>query len=163
LYESTDAGATFTAKLILPQDTASPGSPTGGDFFRGGVPNIQLYRASGETQVYASAFDYGIYRRSTTQDGDTDFHQIFVSAGGGRKYGELPGGGLPRRSTGRAVQRSENAGVDFTDMTIDTQGVSLHPDQHAIAATPFNPNIVFIANDGGLWRLNGSFSNVSSQ
>jgi hypothetical protein len=46
-------------------------------------------------------------------------------------------------------------------MTIDTQGVSLHPDQHAIASTPFNPDIVFIANDGGLWRLNGSFTNGS--
>jgi hypothetical protein len=48
-------------------------------------------------------------------------------------------------------------------MTIDTNGVSLHPDQHAIASTPFNPDIVFIADDGGLWRLNGSFSDVSSQ
>jgi hypothetical protein len=222
------------------------------------VPNIQLYRASGETQVYASAFDYGLFRRSTTQDGDTDFHQIFLSAGGGtvatssssrtefslapdgsslRIYlGDAPapasfykvdnanvpakslfkggknvgwtqlsssvngtpgfgsynyctgqctydmpvysppgapgtvyiGGALQYtelggRSNGRGIQRSQNAGVDFTDMTIDTQGVSLHPDQHAIAVTPFNPDIVFIANDGGLWRLNGSFSNVSSQ
>src|SRR5205807_3787077 len=86
-----------------------------------------------------------------------------VYIGGVMQYGELPGGGLPRRSNGRAIQRSENAGVDFTDMTIDTHGVSLHPDQHAIATTPFNPNIVFIANDGGLWRLNGSFSDVSSE
>ena len=45
-------------------------------------------------------------------------------------------------------------------MTIDTHGVSLHPDQHAIATTPFDPNIVFIANDGGVWRLDGSFSDV---
>ena len=47
-------------------------------------------------------------------------------------------------------------------MTLDTRGISLHPDQHAIAATPTNPNIVFIANDGGLWRLDGSFSDVSA-
>src|SRR5437879_5351867 len=67
------------------------------------------------------------------------------------------------RSNGRAVQRSQDAGVNFTDMTIDTHGVSLHPDQHAIATTPFDPNKVFIGNDGGLWRLSGSFSNVSSQ
>ena len=32
-----------------------------------------------------------------------------------------------------------------------------------MAATPNNPNIVFIADDGGLWRLDGSFSDVSSQ
>jgi hypothetical protein len=49
-------------------------------------------------------------------------------------------------------------------MTIDAQrNLSIHSDQHGIAATPFNPNVVFIANDGGLWRLNGSFSDVSSQ
>jgi len=41
--------------------------------------------------------------------------------------------------------------------------VSLHPDQNAIAATPFNPNIVFIGNDGGMWRLDGSFSDVHSE
>src|SRR5712692_3329587 len=83
LYESTDGGATFTGTLILTQDTTNPGSPTGGDFFRGGVSRIELYRASGETQVYASAFDYGVFRRSMTLDGDTAFHQIFGSAGGG--------------------------------------------------------------------------------
>ncbi len=261
LYESTDGGATFSPALILTQDTVAVGSATGGDFFRAGASDIELYRASGETQVYASFFAYGVYRRSNTLDGDTAFHQIFNSAGGGSiaqssfartefslapngsslriyvgdsssaparfyrvdnanvtaatlftggtnggwtqlsnstngtpgfgsynyctgqcsydmpvysppgapdivyiggamQYGEL---GSPHRSNGRAVQRSENAGVDFTDMTIDTHGVSLHPDQHAIATTPLNPDIVFIANDGGLWRLDGSFSIASGQ
>ncbi len=269
LYESTDGGASFIPALILPQDTVTPSSPTGGDFFRAGVSHVELFTASGETQVYASAFDYGIFRRSVTLDGDFGFHQIFGSTGGGsvglssiyrtefslapngsklRIYAgdggvESPGlfatfwrvnnanvpaarlfnsagttpastnvgwarlssstngtsgfasfdfcegqctydmpvysppgapnivyiGGasqypeLGRRSNGRDIQRSEDAGVNFTDMTVDTNGVSLHPDQHAIAATPSNPNIVFIADDGGLWRLDGSFSNVSSQ
>jgi hypothetical protein len=81
-----------------------------------------------------------------------------VYIGGAMKYSEIGG-----RSNGRAIQRSEDAGMNFTDMTIDTTGVSLHPDQHAIASTPFNPDIVFIGNDGGMWRLNGSFSDVSSQ
>ena len=259
LYESTDGGATFSPALILTQDVVNPGIATGGDFFRGGASNIQLYRASGETQVYASFFAYGVFRRSQTQDGDTAFHQVFMSAGGGNvaqssvartefslaphgtklriytgdsssapatfyrvdnanvaasslfdgvsnvgwtqlsnKANGMPGfasynfcggqctydmpvysppgapnivyiggamqyGELGGRSNGRAIQRSEDAGVHFTDMTIDTQGVSLHPDQHAITATPLDPNVVFIANDGGLWRLNGSFSDVSSQ
>src|SRR5206468_499406 len=79
-----------------------------------------------------------------------------VYIGSSMQYSEIGG-----RSNGRAIQRSVDAGVNFTDMTIDTQGVSLHPDQHAIASTPFNPDIVFIANDGGLWRLNGSFTNGS--
>lgn len=258
LYESTDGGATFSPALILPQDAVNPASPTGGDFFRGGASNVQLYQASGETQVYASFFDYGIFRRSETQDGDTAFHQIFLSAGGGTvaqssfsrtEFALAPNGpnlriytgdatsapaeffrvenanvpdtslfdgvsnvgwtqlssstnGTPGfasfnfcdgqcsydmpvysppnapnivyignamaynelggRSNGRAIQRSEDAGVDFTDMTIDTRGISLHPDQHAIVADPLNPNIVFIANDGGMFRLDGAFSNVSS-
>jgi len=217
--------------------------------------------------VYASFFDYGVFRRSMTLDGDSVFHQIFNSAGNGtvaqssfsrtefslapistgpnrgnlRVYvgdassaaadfyrvdnanvtaATLVGGNnggwtklssstngspgfasfkycfggntnqcsydmpvysppgspnivyiggalqypeLGRRSNGRGIQRSQDAGVNFTDMTIDTHGVSLHPDQHAIASTPGNPDIVFIGNDGGLWRLNGSFTNASSQ
>ena len=83
LYESTDGGATFTDKVILDQDVVDPNSPTGGDFFRAGCSDIELYRPGGETQVYASFFDYGVYRRSMTQDGDTAFHQIFAAAGGG--------------------------------------------------------------------------------
>ena len=276
LYESTNGGASFVPVLILPQDAVTPSSPTGGDFFRAGVSHVELYNASGETQVYASAFDFGIFRRSVTLDGDLGFHQIFasqfngdpaasslfrtefslapmgsnlrvyvgdggvgntpeskvttgieaqfyrvdnanvpaatlfngtanvgwtqISSGtngtpgfgsfnyctgqctydmpvysppgapnivyiaGAYQYGEIDNiNGDIHRSNGRAVQRSQDAGVDFTDMTLDTTGISLHPDQHAIAATPFNPNIVFIANDGGLWRIDGSFSNVSSQ
>jgi hypothetical protein len=81
-----------------------------------------------------------------------------VYIGGAMQYGELGG-----RSNGRAVQRSEDAGVNFTDMTIDTRGVSRHPDQHAMAATPLNPNLLFTADDGGLWRTDGAFSNVSSE
>lgn len=259
LYESTDGGASFSLVLSQLSDVVSPGSVTGNDFFRGGASDIELYQASGETQVYVSLFDYGIFRRSMTLDGDSAFHQIFMSAGGGSaaqssfartEFSLAPNGGNLRvyvgdtnsspanfyrvdnanvtaatlftggtnggwtklsssangtpgfasfnycsgqcsydmpvysppgapnivyiggamqygeiggRSNGRAIQRSEDAGVSFTDMTIDTQGVSLHPDQHAIAAVPFDPNIVFIANDGGIWRLNGSFADVSSQ
>jgi len=83
LYESTDGGNSFSPAKILPQDTVNPASPTGGDYFRGGCSHIQLYRPGTETQVYASFFDYGVFRRSMTQDGDTAFHKIFNSAGGG--------------------------------------------------------------------------------
>jgi hypothetical protein len=259
LYESTDGGASFSLVLSQLSDVVAAGSVTGNDLFRGGASDVELYRVSGETQVYVSLFDYGVYRRSQTQDGDTAFHQVFRSQGGGTaansgasrtEFSLAPNGGnlriyvgdassapanfyrvdnanvaaatlftggtnggwtklsnsangtpgfasfnycstqcsydmpvfsppgapdivyigssmqyseLGGRSNGRAIQRSSDAGVNFTDMTIDTQGVSLHPDQHAIAAAPFNPNIVFIANDGGMWRLDGAFSDVSSQ
>ncbi len=261
LYESTDGGASFApARLPTPQDTVDPGTATGSDFFRGGASDVELYRASGETVVYASFFDYGIYRRSAALDGDTAFHQVFNSAGGGSlanssssrtEFSLAPSGGSLRiyvgdtgngasadfyrvdnanvpsatlvtggtnggwtrlssptngtpgfasrnycvgqctydmpvysppgapnvvyiggamqyseiggRSNGRAVQRSEDAGVSFTDMTVDTQGISRHPDQHAMAATPLNPDILFTGDDGGVWRTNGSFTDMSGQ
>src|SRR5437667_10541143 len=83
LYESTDGGATFTAAEILTQDVTNPASATGRDFFRGGCSHIELYQPGTETQVYASFFDYGVLRRSVTLDGNSDFNQIFKSAGGG--------------------------------------------------------------------------------
>jgi hypothetical protein len=81
-----------------------------------------------------------------------------VYIGGAMQYSEIGG-----RSNGRAVQRSDDAGVNFTDMTVDTRGVSRHPDQHAMAATPGNPNVLFTADDGGIWRLDGAFADLSSQ
>ncbi len=258
LYESTDGGASFSPALILPQDDVDPTSATGGDFFRGGISNIQIDEASGD--VYAAAFDNGLYRRSETQDGDTDFHQVFASAGAGdianssfsrtefslapdgealriylgdtgdgdtadfytvadanepaatllgdwtkksdptngtpgfgsfnycvgqcsydmpvfsppgfpdvvyiggaMQYDEIfNGDDVPFRSNGRAIQRSADDGTNFTDMTIDSKGVSLHPDQHAIAGVPFSSDVVFIGNDGGIFRLDGSFVDASA-
>src|SRR5438876_5923140 len=83
LYESTDGGATFLPANILAQDTVNSSSPTGGDFFRGGCSHIELYRPGTETQVYASFFDYGVFRRSVILDGNSNFNQIFKSAGNG--------------------------------------------------------------------------------
>src|SRR5438477_1709062 len=288
LYESHNNGGSFAvAKVLNPQDTVNPASPTGGDFFRGGCSHIELHQtATPETEVYASFFDFGIFRRSMTQDSDSTFHQIFASQGGGAaglnsqifrtefslapnggnlrvyvgdgglggtpesgpttgleaqfyrvdnanvsaailftggtnggwtqlssstnatpgfasfnyctgqcsydmpvwsppgspdivyiggasQYGELDHiNGDTHRSNGRDVQRSEDAGTSFTDMTADatgtgnTPGVALHPDQHALATAPGMPNTLFIANDGGLWRVNGDtagFFDMSGQ
>ena len=258
LYESTDGGASFTPAVILAQDAVDPANPAGGDFFRGGVSHIDLYRGStNETQVYASFFDYGVFRRSAALDANTAFHQVFGAAGGGAvaqsstartEFSLAPNGASLRiyvgdassaparfyrvdnanvsaatlfngtnigwtqlsnstngtpgfgsynycdgqcnydmpvysppgapdivyiggamqynelggRSNGRAVQRSQDAGVNFTDMTIDTQGVSRHPDQHVIATTPLNPDILFDGDDGGVWRTSGTFADGSS-
>ena len=76
LYESTDGGASFSPVLILAQDVTDPTLATGGDFFRGGISGIQIDETSGD--VYASAFDYGLYR-----DSGSGWEQIFASAGGG--------------------------------------------------------------------------------
>lgn len=80
-----------------------------------------------------------------------------VLIGGQMRYGEIFTSHQP--SNGRAVQRSTDAGRSFTDMTNDTTGNGLHPDQHVIA---FAGGATFLASDGGMNRLSGGFVSASS-
>ena len=50
--------------------------------------------------------------------------------------------------------RGELSGSTWTWENISSRstGDSIHPDQHAIALDPVNPDIVYIGNDGGLFR-----------
>jgi hypothetical protein len=80
-----------------------------------------------------------------------------VWIGGQMQYGELSG-----RSNGRAIQRSTDKGVSFTDMTNDMQFNGMHPDQHVIAFVPSNPDIAFIGSDGGVVRTSGQFGNMAT-
>lgn len=266
LYESRDGGATFQLALALTSDVVDPGSPNGSDFFRGGVSKIVLDRtglAKGQpTRIFASFFDYGVYRSSPADEGgDASYKAIFASAGGGTVANSLaartefalaPGaGGLriyvgdagggpadfwradearvpasaltdgvanigwtqlsdstpgtpgfgsydfcggqcsydmvvespPGRpdlvwlggqmlydeifgpSNGRAVIRSSDAGVHFTDMTNDAQTpypLGMHPDQHAMAFAPGNPDVAFCGSDGGVVRTSGDFADASA-
>ena len=77
-------------------------------------------------------------------------HPDTLWIGGSMQYPEIFTANPP--SNGRAVQRSTDAGVSFTDMTNDTQSPpqGMHPDQHAIAFAPGNPAIAFLGSDGGL-------------
>jgi hypothetical protein len=91
-------------------------------------------------------------------------HPDTVWIGGQTAYGELSpyvSGGF--RSNGRAVMRSTDAGVDWTDMTADNENpqFDLHPDEHAIAFDPANPNIAIIGNDGGVYRTDGTYVDAS--
>ena len=90
-----------------------------------------------------------------------DGHPDTVYTGGSYVYGET--GGI---SNGRGVVLSTDAGVSGTDMTMDgTDPVhpnGLHPDQHALVVHPDDPDVFFEANDGGVMRSNGQYSNVSS-
>ncbi|HEY6409056.1 MAG TPA: hypothetical protein VIY29_16465 [Ktedonobacteraceae bacterium] len=89
-------------------------------------------------------------------------HPDTVWIGGSMQYSEIFTANPP--SNGRAVQRSTDAGVSFTDMTNDMQSppVGMHPDQHAIAFAPGNPDIAFLGSDGGLVRTSGDFGDASS-
>jgi PKD domain len=106
-------------------------------------------------------------------------HPDVVWFGGSMVYEEIRplqdsslAGIAPWRSNGRAVMRSTNAGVAWTDMTADTEGQlepgkhqyeQMHPDQHAIAFDPTNPAIAFVGSDGGVVRTDGTFDDMSAE
>ena len=95
-----------------------------------------------------------------------------VVLGGSMQYGELPLYGGADISNGRAVVLSTDSGVSFTDMTGDATPQSgglffnfedMHPDQHAIAFDPGNPDIMFVGSDGGMIRTSGTFTDNSAE
>ncbi len=81
---------------------------------------------------------------------------------GQMQYGEIFTPNQP--SNGRAVQRSTDAGVSFTDMTNDTLSppLGMHPDQHAIGFVPGDAGIAVIGSDGGVVRTSGAFADAST-
>ncbi len=85
-----------------------------------------------------------------------------VYLGGSHQYGETYG-----ISNGRGVVLSTDAGVTFTDMTVEganpPTAANLHPDHHAIVVHPRNPFLFFSGSDGGIVRSNGRFRNISAQ
>ena len=92
-------------------------------------------------------------------------HPNTVWLGGSMQYGELSLYAGPDMSDGRAVVRSTDGGVNWNDMTGDnrTDFEDQHPDQHAIAFVPGNPDIAFVGSDGGMIRTDGKFGNASAQ
>ena len=142
-----------------------------------GAPYARLFR-SDDARAAAPVFadltsnnpadpGYGSYNYCTGQCWYDNFvvspagHPDIVYLGGSYSYGET--GGI---SNGRGVGLSTDAGVSFTDMTMDgTDPINpngLHPDQHALVVNPYNPLQFFEASDGGVMRSNGLFSDVSS-
>lgn len=85
-----------------------------------------------------------------------------VWLGGQMQYSEIFTPNPP--SNGRAVIRSSNAGVSFTDMTNDAQTpapIGMHPDQHAIAFVSGASDVALVGSDGGLVRTSGNYTNAS--
>ena len=51
------------------------------------------------------------------------------------------------------VVRSSDGGTTWQDMSPnDSVAHTLHPDMHAIAFDPQNPNTIWVGNDGGVWK-----------
>ncbi|MGA8220054.1 MAG: sialidase family protein [Candidatus Acidiferrales bacterium] len=69
-------------------------------------------------------------------------------------------------SNARAVMLSTDAGVSFTDMTMDStdpvQPNGIHPDQHFIVVNPNNPLQFWESSDGGVIRSSGAVANISA-
>jgi hypothetical protein len=67
-------------------------------------------------------------------------------------------------SNGRAVMRSTDAGVSFTDMTRDSQNPpgGMHPDQHVLVFNPKNPDQVLAGSDGGMVLTSGRLVDASA-
>ena len=84
-----------------------------------------------------------------------------VYLGGSYAYGET--GNI---SNGRAVLLSIDAGVSFTDMTMDATSSlhpnGTHPDQHFIVINPNNPLQYWESSDGGIMRSSGDLTDISS-
>lgn len=81
---------------------------------------------------------------------------------GSYQYGET---GLV--SNGRAVVLSTDAGMSWSDMTMDaTDAVhpnGIHPDAHAIVTNPNNPFQFFQSSDGGIVRSSGELADTSAR
>jgi hypothetical protein len=90
-----------------------------------------------------------------------------VWIGGVTQYQELPtrGGIDTRMSNGRAVMRSLDGGVNWTDMTGDAfawpDWNAIHPDIHELHFAP--GGIAFVGSDGGVTRTNGNYVDFSSE
>jgi photosystem II stability/assembly factor-like uncharacterized protein len=48
--------------------------------------------------------------------------------------------------------RSTTGTWTWTNISAKSSGDSVHPDQHAIAFSPIDPNVVYVGNDGGIYR-----------
>lgn len=67
----------------------------------------------------------------------------------------------------RDLWRSTDGGLNYTNLTnnfsvsgaYDPRQSKSHPDQHSFYISPTNPNLMYIANDGGLWK---SIDNANS-
>ncbi len=138
VYESTDGGQSWQKSLAEGTDSVDPTSPNGADFFRGGISKIDFDPTHAGT-VYASMFDYGLYRRVGIRELEADlldpspgvrgdhFDQpgrVRVGSSGQRQDPDLPGRlDVLRRRDGRsAADRQRNGVHPIMGLALDRPG-----------------------------------------
>ena len=161
VYKSIDQGQTWTQLTNGIPFSAGPGeSPN--------FQRINLAIAPSNPQVlYASFVDpsgllYGMFR---TADGGASWIQLAGTPdylGGQGWYDNClivdptdpnicyAGGMYPYGAGNHGVIRTANGGTSWTDITVDVNGNSVHPDQHIMAFGP--ANTLWLGNDGGVWK-----------
>ena len=136
-YRSTDGGSTFT---IL------AGSPTGATV--GSFPRIAIGVSGAHTNNFL------VIRMGDTVQQSIDAGTTFTAVPG--SHGGFYGGWCdviavaPDNESillwgGVGLDRTGNGGTTWT-------GLPVHSDQHAVVFAPSNLNVVYVANDGGVWR-----------
>ena len=123
-----------------------------------GTPGFTVFNFC-NTPLVGSQCVYDMFVQSPADRPD------MVVVGGLMHYEELkpyaaPGG---MRGNGRGVLMSMDAGATWTDVTGDVGGEAIHPDQHALAFVPGNPDQFFEGSDGGVIRTSGQWADASAQ
>jgi hypothetical protein len=139
LYESRDGGETFQLRFNQPQDPVNPNSPTGADFYKGGVTDIE-YDPVDPTTFYFTMFHYGVFR--ATGNGAT-IQNIYVGrpdpSGSGTRY-EIAAAKLPNGKT-RLYVYDGFPEVDANFDNVAEDGSSVLRTDDARASTPVFQNL----------------------
>ena len=169
IYRTADAlsaSPTFTRTHTLPDGTTNGRAELTATRTSGGVTTF--YTATGELNptfcTGGNATRGGGVRRST-DGGVTWSATLSGSAGfcGGQCFYDIAiavtpdnqtihlGGAARSGTTGLCnidvMKRSTNGGTSFV-----RNDNTLHADEHALAVSPSNPNVVYTGSDGGIWR-----------
>ncbi|MBV9211418.1 MAG: hypothetical protein JOZ52_12345, partial [Acidobacteria bacterium] len=153
VYKSTDGGQTWSAPIYTAPATSviniklavSRSNPQVMYVLTGGAPTPRLEVTTNGgatwTNLGSSTFDVGQFGYNCyVFVHPTDPNTVYVGT--------------------RDVWRSTNGGVSFTNLTRNyTLGggytpfqSKAHPDQHHFYISPIDPNLIYIANDGGVWK-----------
>jgi photosystem II stability/assembly factor-like uncharacterized protein len=176
LYRTANALSatpTFTRTLVLP-DGSTNGRAELTATRSGGLTTF--YVAAGQVSTTAiggpacSSTQGGLVRKST-DNGITWAAPMAGSTGycGGQCFYDIAIAVTPDNQTillgGAAGSSTANCGASM--MKRSTNGgttwgsstVTLHADTHALAVAPSNPSVVYVGNDGGIWRSTNAGTN----